>query len=72
MIKDDNQTGSRLNQNENNKKRKPGLKYSESLTNLMESSALKNTVEMCEVFVIIGVHEQSICKFHMKNLSLFI
>jgi len=38
------------------------MKYSESLNNLFKTNALTNTIEMCEVFVIIGAHEKVLCK----------
>jgi hypothetical protein len=39
------------------------MAYSESLNNLIKSNEMRETIEMCEVFVIIGADESNISKF---------
>ena len=37
----------------------------------MQSNALDNKVELCEVFVIIGIHEKILCK-NYNNIDFMI
>jgi hypothetical protein len=38
------------------------MKHSESLEKLMSCEGMDDIIELCEVFVILGPNEESLCK----------
>ena len=46
------------------------LSHSDSYQKLMESNALSQTLDLCEVFVIIGAHEEVLSMFPPSLMNL--
>jgi len=45
-----------------NRDKKKLIHRSESYQNLVNSKALQSNIELCEIFVIIGAHEETLSK----------